>query len=646
MMFLLDAKRMTKGMARLRQILILAMRVLALLALIFAISRPLASGWVALTAGGAPDTVLVLLDRSASMEQQNLLTGESKRSTSLKKISDLIEKVGKRTRVVLIESVENRPIEIAEADNLNDLPATWPTDATADVAGMMQTALDYITVNGSGRTDVWLASDLRAQDWGPASGRWDSLRAAFASLEGVRFYLLNYPDVAPDNIAVTVENVTRLKIGDQAQLQMDIYLRRHMPNGEEPAPIEVPIEYVINGVRTADTVKLDGLDLALQGHTIPIGASTERGWGKISVPADSNPRDNSFYFVFDEAPSQKTVIVSDEAQVIEPIRAAVSSQIDPGRNYVAEVINPSRIAEIPWTETALLLWHTAIPEPGTPDGVQLKQFVESGKTVIFLPTDANPSASGFMGGNWGEWVPESTDAIPVGWWRTESDLLANTQNGDALPVGKLNMFRVRKFVGEEGQPLLKTEPGEPILTRVPTDTRGAIYFCGTLPSPSYSSLAREGVVFFVMLHRALDQGAKALANAQQRSAEGGLFAGDETGWKTFEISETSNPDETSLTKGLLAGAFENQTRKQLVAVNRSLDEDSIRKIDSSEIENLFSGLNYREIKDEVGDSSSLASEIWRAFLITMALALIIEAALCFPAKTEKKVVPKKKEAKA
>ena len=47
MMFLLDAKRMTKGMARLRQILIMAMRVLALLGLIFAISRPLASGWVA-----------------------------------------------------------------------------------------------------------------------------------------------------------------------------------------------------------------------------------------------------------------------------------------------------------------------------------------------------------------------------------------------------------------------------------------------------------------------------------------------------------------------------------------------------------------------------------------------------------------------
>ena len=66
MMFLLAAQRMNKGLSRLRQILILALRVLAVAAIIFVITRPLAGGWLGLT-GGAPDTVLVLLDRSASM---------------------------------------------------------------------------------------------------------------------------------------------------------------------------------------------------------------------------------------------------------------------------------------------------------------------------------------------------------------------------------------------------------------------------------------------------------------------------------------------------------------------------------------------------------------------------------------------------
>ena len=32
-------------------------------------SRPLAGGWLGLTAGGRPDTTIILLDRSPSMQQ-------------------------------------------------------------------------------------------------------------------------------------------------------------------------------------------------------------------------------------------------------------------------------------------------------------------------------------------------------------------------------------------------------------------------------------------------------------------------------------------------------------------------------------------------------------------------------------------------
>ena len=38
----------------------------------------------------------------------------------------------------------------------------------------------------------------------------------------------------------------------------------------------------------------------------------------------------------------------------------------------------------------------------------------------------------------------------------------------------------------------------------------------------------------------------------------------------------------------------------------------------------------RRIDDAVGATSSLASEIWRAFLIAMVLALLLEALLCLP----------------
>ena len=57
MMFLLAANRLSRGYARLRQWLIMAFRMLAIAGLIFAIARPLASGWLGLSAGGRPDPV-------------------------------------------------------------------------------------------------------------------------------------------------------------------------------------------------------------------------------------------------------------------------------------------------------------------------------------------------------------------------------------------------------------------------------------------------------------------------------------------------------------------------------------------------------------------------------------------------------------
>ena len=86
MLFLMSAKRMNQGMARLRYFLIMAMRMIAIAALVFALSRPLASGGWGGLGMTKPDATLILLDRSASMETQDLQTGESKRSTALNKL--------------------------------------------------------------------------------------------------------------------------------------------------------------------------------------------------------------------------------------------------------------------------------------------------------------------------------------------------------------------------------------------------------------------------------------------------------------------------------------------------------------------------------------------------------------------------------
>src|SRR6056297_2608324 len=89
MQFLLAADQMSKGYARLRQWLILAARALAIAALIFAISRPLATAWhtswLANAAGGDQNTSIILLDRSPSMDQRGQ-GGVSKRLAGLRQL--------------------------------------------------------------------------------------------------------------------------------------------------------------------------------------------------------------------------------------------------------------------------------------------------------------------------------------------------------------------------------------------------------------------------------------------------------------------------------------------------------------------------------------------------------------------------------
>src|SRR3984885_16054331 len=104
MIFLRAAQRMNKGLSRLRQILILALRVLAVAAIILVVTRPLSGGWLGLT-GGAPDTVMILLDRSASMSQKNVATGVSKLTGGLQNVSKAItDAVGTHSHLVLIDS--------------------------------------------------------------------------------------------------------------------------------------------------------------------------------------------------------------------------------------------------------------------------------------------------------------------------------------------------------------------------------------------------------------------------------------------------------------------------------------------------------------------------------------------------------------
>ena len=78
-----------------------------------------------------------------------------------------------------------------------------------------------------------------------------------------------------------------------------------------------------------------------------------------------------------------------------------------------------------------------------------------------------------------------------------------------------------------------------------------------------------------------------------------------------------------------------ETERIGAAVNRSQIEDSATAVPVATVDALFDGVSYRRIDVNVGDTSALASELWRVFLIAMVVALLAEAVLSLPGRRVK-----------
>ncbi len=613
MMFLLAANRMSRGYARLRQWLIMAFRMAAIGGLIFAVSRPLAGGWLGLAAGGRPDTTIVLVDRSPSMEQGGADGGGSKRETGLRQLASALETIGSAKWVVIGGSNAPRVVEGPAA--LVSAAEAGPASASADLPAMLQAARDYVAANKAGNTEIWICSDARMNDWAPDDARWKAIREAFAAFpQGIRFHLLAYAQPAPENLLVRVGEVRRRKTAEGAELLVSLRLVRE---GGGDGRTSVPVRFEIDGARSETTVEMTGPRHDLKDHAIPLENGRGRGWGKVSIPADANPADNDFYFGFDEPTPRRAVIVAEDARAVRPLQLAAEIAPEAGLTCSAEVIEPGGLALVEWDTVSLLMWQAPLPEGDAAERV--RAFVDRGGQVLFFPP-RSPGVGDAFGTRWASWRDDGKE-VAVENWRGDQDLLARTQSGAALPVGGVKVLR---SCGLEGEftPLGTLRGGSPLLARVSTD-RGGVYFCATTPAFADSSLAADGVVLYVLVQRALAAGASALERTRMLVA-GGPASDPASAWTRLAGADEAVSTEYPLHRGVYASGG------RLLAVNRPEAEDAAPRLADDRLAGLFRGLDFSRVDERAGGAGPLIQEIWRVFLTAMIAALIIEAALCLP----------------
>lgn len=613
MIFLLAAHKLSRGFARLRQWLILAARTLVVAGLIFAFARPLASGWLGLAAGSRADTTIILLDRSPSMSTACSDGIGTKLDAGRHHLAETLEKLGS-DHWVLIDSATAEPIDIQSPQDLLTAHQTGPVGASANLPAMLRTAYDYMQSNQTGRTDVWICSDMRSHDWDAESGQWPAIRQGFLDLpQSVRFYLLAFPEDPRENTSLRMTEVRRRETDQGATLVVSLDITR---NENAAEPNMVPVEFDIEGARSVVQVEMNGRTHELKNHEIPLEASQIQGWGRVTIPADSNNLDNDFFFAFDKPQVRNTLLVTEEPHASRALQLAAEIATDAEIETSVEVNSPTQLSSTDWEDVGLVLWQA--PLPSGKDAELLQTYVENEGRIILLPS-RSPGTDSIFDFTWGSWQ-KTPEEVTVGNWRGDADLLAHTRSGSALPVGALQIHRLCGVAGEM-TPLATLSSGDVLLGRLPT-ARGGVYVLASTAIDSDSSLATDGVVLYVMVQRALAAGCQRLCQVRQHVA--GSLGGDSSGWERLTGSRLALSHQYAFHSGVF------KTGERLLALNRSGAEDATRVLSEEQTDRLFAGLDWVRLDSQADERSSLVNEIWRLFLLVMLIALLAEAILCMP----------------
>ncbi|MBI4659752.1 MAG: BatA domain-containing protein [Verrucomicrobia bacterium] len=610
MRFLLSASRSSVSHQKLRQFLILLFRVLAVLALVMFVSRPLAGGWLGWVLSPAPDVILILLDRSASMETQMPGAPVSLREQAVKLLAQMAEEFDETSHLVVIDSALRAPQEIARAQNLAGLSLASATDASADIPSLFQSAINWLIENRAGTAEIWVASDLQRSNWQPEDPRWKAAQERLASLpQKVRVRLLSIAGTQELNASVSLREVLRRQRLGQAELQMVADLQRNV----NPSA-SVPLHLTLDGARSQTEVMMEGQAFRWR-HKTALGAKTGGGWGSLELAADANRRDNIAYFVYGSETVSRAAVVAADAPSARFLRLAATSVAN-GARQPAELVPASGFTSANWQDKGLLIWHDPLPVDAAADRV--RAFVEEGGAAIFFAPGQMDSQR-FMGVSWGE-VKSTTEVKPfrVGRWEEEEGPLAKTDEGLSLPVSKVIFLR-RQIISGAKHVLATFEDGTPFLARQ-TLGRGELYFCASSPNREWSSLG-DGPVLVPMLQRLMQTGSRRLQQ-QDSAACGDLSAADQARrWTAVD---------TAAAKDIRTQAGIYRSGDRMLAVNRPAAEDEPGVLEMEETRRLFEGVPFHLFQENRNATEHLQGEFWRVFLFGMLLFLVVEGLLILP----------------
>ena len=606
--FLFQARKSSSRISKLKRWITLLFRMLALAALAFMIARPMTGGDSLFSfSSGSPEVLVLVLDRSASMETSTEKDPQTKRAKALDAFQSFAEP-WTESRLVVIDTALEDPFFIDKAASVKDAALErffGPTDTSADLPGTLSKALDWLEKSGVGTAEILLVSDMQISNWNldRNSEVMEKINRILVQKKDLwKLNLLNLDDAPPYNLSMTLDRINRMP----GRVEPVVNLNKS-GQGNELLRLSVNT----NGSPGNIDLELTSPSM-LWRPTFDLENEPEEGWISILGPDDFCQPDNACYLAYGLTTPPQVAVRAYNPRASLVLRSASQSEL----GKIADSL-PLKALE----EKQLLLRKVLIHQGKFEEGDEeiLKNFALNGATIVLFPPESgNSSPSEFL--SWGALEKRAKDEyFEISGWRKDSGLLANSSDGNRLPVDRLDI-KVRR-IPAQGEPLAYYSDGKPFLTSM-TVGKGVVYAFSTLPVKSWSELD-NGYVLVPALQRLIEETASSNSFAQSWAC-----GGRET--KEAELFESIG-GETDRVPSLHAGIYKIDGR--LTAVNRPQEENERRFHQNDEIMGKLPGISPRIMEDESSSDSTDRSEIWSFFLLLCLVLLLGEAFLGQPAAT-------------
>jgi len=604
--FLFQARKSSSRLSKLKRWLILLVRVLALAALAFMIARPMTGGDSLFSlSNGSPEVLVLVLDRSASMETTTDKDSLTKRQKALEAFQSFA-RPWTESRLVVLDSALEEPFFIDRADSFKDEALQrffGPTDTAADLPGTLSKTLDWLKESGVGTAEILVVSDMQSSNW-ELERNADIMRKINRTLSEKKDFwkltFLNMADPPPYNFSVTVDQVNRMPNKVEPVLNL-----RKKGRGKE----EVRLTTRMNGKSDLLEVELVSQSV-LWRPTFDLKNEPEEGWISILSPDDFCQSDNICYLTYGSTEPPQVAVRASNPRTSLILRSA--SQTEQG-----ELPDPLPLSG--FGEKDLLSRKILIHQGEINSKVEtvLEEFVIKGGSLVLFPPEVT-SSDGSKLLSWNSLEEKLEDEIfQVSNWREDSGLLTNSSDGNRLPLDRLAIKRRR--TPQQGETLAYYSDGKPFLSCL-TLGKGIVYFFSTLPLDSWSSMS-DGYVLVPALQRLIEESSSSNSFIQS------WFCGEKESKESILFEPIG--DAKDKVPYLHAGIY--RVNGRLTAINRPKSENDTLFLTIEQILEKLPNISPRLLEDESSSALNDRSEAWSFFLTLCLILLLGEALLGQPA---------------